>query len=273
MSDTEDEPVPKMEKDLKVKFKTPNVMPVKADVKNPRILPIHEHMIKPPALLLGIGSVRAGKTTLLNNLVFRSREDGFYDAQEYFDQIMIYSNTINNDPSARFLKKACHVTDHYDDGMIAEFIRKQKDFGERDDMPFTAMFLDDILGRNVKRNNEISFLCTRYRHMNIGLLGIFVQNFKSVDTIIRNNATDVIIFRQTNQKQLIGIAEEYHGQFGSMENFLKIYNIATSKPFAFLYLKIQEGLALQSFERVIARGSQIIGNDGVELTEDQKKLI
>ena len=80
MSDSEEEkPVPKMEK--KVKFKTPNVMPVKADVKNPRILPIHENMIKPPALLLGIGSVRAGKTTLLNNLVFRSREDGFSSSE------------------------------------------------------------------------------------------------------------------------------------------------------------------------------------------------
>lgn len=272
MSDSEEEkPVPKMEK--KVKFKTPNVLPVKADVKNPRILPIHENMIKPMSLCLCLGSVKAGKTTLLNNLVFRSREDGFYDAQEYFDQILIYSNTINNDPSARFLKKACHVTDHYDDGMIAEFIRKQKESGERDDMKFTAMFLDDILSRNMKRNSEISFLCTRYRHLNIGLLGIFVQNFKSVDTIIRNNATDIIIFKQTNQKQLIGIAEEFSSGFGSIENFIRIYNIATSKPYAFLYLKIQEGIALQSFERVIARGSQIIGEDGIELTEEQKKLI
>ena len=125
----------------------------------------------------------------------------------------------------------------------------------------------------MKRNNEISFLATRYRHMNIGLLGIFVQNFKSVDTIIRNNSTDIIIFRQTNQKQLIGIAEEYHGQFGSMENFIKIYNIATSTPYSFLYLKTQEGIALKSFERVIARGSQIFDESGGELSEDQKKLI
>ena len=271
MSSEEEEETPKIKKNIQ--FKTPNVIPVKADVANPRIIPIHENMIKPPSLLLGIGSVRAGKTTLLNNLVFRSREDGFYDAQDYFDNILIYSNTINNDPSARFLKKACKVTDHYSDGMISEFIQTQKGYGERDDMPFTAMFLDDILGRNMKRNNEISFLATRYRHMNIGLLGIFVQNFKSVDTIIRNNATDIIIFKQTNQKQLIGIAEEYHGQFGSMENFLKIYNIATSTPYSFLYLKIQEGRALKSFERVIARGNQILDENGAELTEDQKKLI
>ena len=271
MSSEEEDKEEKIKKN--VSFKTPNVIPVKADVPNPRIIPIHENMIKPPALLLGIGSVRAGKTTLLNNLVFRSREDGFYDSQDYFDQILIYSNTINNDPSARFLKKACKVTDHYSDGMITQFIQTQKGYGERDDMPFTAMFLDDILGRNMKRNNEISFLATRYRHMNIGLLGIFVQNFKSVDTIIRNNATDIIIFKQTNQKQLIGIAEEYHGQFGSMENFLKIYNIATSTPYSFLYLKIQEGKALKSFERVIAEGSKIFDENGGELTEEQMKMI
>ena len=52
-------------------------------------------MIAPPSLLLGIGSVRAGKTTLLNNIIFRSREDGFYDAQEYFDQIFMVMVVIS----------------------------------------------------------------------------------------------------------------------------------------------------------------------------------
>jgi len=109
--------------------------------------------------------------------------------------------------------------------------------------------------------------------MNIGLLGIFVQNFKSVDTIIRNNATDIIIFKQTNQKQLIGIAEEFHGQFGNIENFIKIYNIATSTPYSFLYLKIQEGKAYKSFERLIADGPNLIDENGGEITEEQKKMI
>ena len=251
----------------------PHIIPVQADVPNPRIKPVHPNIPQCPALLLGIGAVRSGKTTLLNNLIFRTEEEGFYDAQKYFDNIVVMSNTINNDPSARFIKKACDVTDHYSDGQIMEFINNQKESGERDDMPFVALFLDDILSRNMKRNSEISFLCTRYRHLNIGLLGIFTQNLKSVDTIIRNNATDVIVHKQTNNKQLQGVIEEWSGVYGGEKNFLALYNYATSTPYSFLYLKVYEGKALKSFEEVIFDdGNMLIpSKNSKELDEQIKK--
>lgn len=256
-------------------YKTPRVVPVKADAPNPKILPVHPNIPQCPALLLGVGAVRSGKTTLLNSIIFQTKENGFYDAQTYFDEIAVMSNTINNDPSARFIKKACSVTDHYSDGMIMDLIEKQKSYGERDDMPFTALFLDDILSKNMKRNSEISFLCTRYRHLNIGLLGIFTQNLKSVDTIIRNNATDVIIFKQTNNKQLIGVMEEWSGVFGGDKNFLKIYKYATRKPFDFLYLKVYEGKALRSFEEVIADKDKLLFDFNPieqEMNEEKKEV-
>ena len=256
-------------------YKTPRVIPVKADAPNPKIKPVHPNIPQCPALLLGIGAVRSGKTTLLNSIIFQTKENGFYDAQTYFDEIAVMSNTINNDPSARFIKKACSVTDHYSDGMIMDLIEKQKSYGERDDQPFTALFLDDILSKNMKRNSEISFLCTRYRHLNIGLLGIFTQNLKSVDTIIRNNATDVIIFKQTNNKQLIGVMEEWSGVFGGDKNFMKIYNYATRKPFDFLYLKVYEGKALRSFEEVIADKDKLLFDFNPieqEIKKDKKEV-
>lgn len=236
----------------------PHIIPVQADVPNPRIKPVHPNIPQPPALLLGIGAVRSGKTTLLNNLIFRTQEEGFYDAQKYFDNIVVMSNTINNDPSARFIKKACDVYDHYSDGMILNFINNQKNSGERDEMRFTALFLDDILSKNMKRNSEISFLCTRYRHLNIGLLGIFTQNLKSVDTIIRNNATDVIVHRQTNNKQLQGVIDEWSGVYGGEKQFLQLYKYATSTPYSFLYLKVYEGKALKSFEEVIFEDNKML---------------
>lgn len=236
----------------------PHIIPVQADVPNPRIKPVHPNIPQPPALLLGIGAVRSGKTTLLNNLIFRTQEEGFYDAQKYFDNIVVMSNSINNDPSARFIKKACDVYDHYSDGMILDFINNQKNSGERDEMRFTALFLDDILSRNMKRNSEISFLCTRYRHLNIGLLGIFTQNLKSVDTIIRNNATDVIVHRQTNNKQLQGVIDEWSGVYGGEKQFLQLYKYATSTPYSFLYLKVYEGKALKSFEEVIFEDNKML---------------
>ncbi len=252
--------------------KAPSILPVKEEAPDPRIKPVHPNIPKPPALLLGIGSVKSGKTTLMNNLLLRPREEGFYGAQEYFDDVMIISNTIGNDPTARFLKKAFNTKDFYTDGMISKLIEKQKSYGEKKDMPFIALLLDDILGSNMKRNNEISFLATRYRHHNIGLMGIFTQNFKSVDTILRNNATDIIIFKQTNNKQLLQIAEEFHPVYRDIKTFLQIYHKATEGKYNFLYLKIQEGKAYRNFEEILYEDGKMLGSE-VELDPELEQSI
>jgi len=239
---------------------TPKVLPVQSEPPDKRILPVHPNIPQPPALLLGIGAVKSGKTTLINNMLLRPREEGFF-GQEYFDNVNIISYTILNDPTSRFLRKAFDVQDYYTDGMITKLIETQKSYGEKKDMPFIALLLDDILGSNMKRNNEVSFLATRYRHHNIGLMGVFTQNFKSVDTILRNNATDVIIFKQTNNKQLIQIAEEFHPSFGDIKTFLQIYQKAVEGKYNFLYIKVQEGKALKNFEEVIYENGNMIGNE------------
>jgi hypothetical protein len=252
---------------------TPKVLPVQQEPPDKRIKPVHQNIPQPPALLLGIGAVKSGKTTLINNMLLRPREEGFY-GQNYFDDVQIISNTILNDPTARFLRKAFDVKDYYTDGLINDLINKQKSYGEKKDMPFIALLLDDILGSNMKRNNEVSFLATRYRHHNIGLMGVFTQNFKSVDTILRNNATDVIIFKQTNNKQLIQIAEEFHPPFNDIKTFLQIYHKAVEGKYNFLYLKVQEGKALKNFEEVLYEDGKLIGGEvdiPEELTENIEK--
>ena len=250
---------------------TPKVLPVQQEAPDKRIRPVHKNIPQPPALLLGIGAVKSGKTTLINNMLLRPREEGFY-GQNYFDDVHIISNTILNDPTARFLRKAFDVQDYYTDGLISNLIDKQKSYGEKKDMPFIALLLDDILGSNMKRNNEVSFLATRYRHHNIGMMGVFTQNFKSVDTILRNNATDVIIFKQTNNKQLIQIAEEFHPPFQDIKNYLKIYNKAVEGKYNFLYLKVQEGKALKNFEEVLYEDGKFIGEEG-DIPEELKDNI
>ena len=66
--------------------------------------------------------------------------------------------------------------------------------------------------------------------------------------MIRNNATDVIICKQQNSKELSKIAEEYGDLVGGEENFLKLYNEAHKERFSFLYLKLSENPA-QAFLR------------------------
>tara|TARA_R110000796_G_scaffold150346_1_gene267100 strand:- start:162 stop:812 length:651 start_codon:yes stop_codon:yes gene_type:complete len=191
-------------------------------------------------------------------MLLQSRENGWYGAQDLFDEVIIMSNTINNDPTARFLKKAFTVTDGYSDGMISELYQRQKSFGEKKNAPFIALFADDILGRNLKRNSELSFFATRFRHANCGLLAIFTQNFKSVDTILRNNSSDIIIFKQTNKRQLEQIEEEYGGVYEGM--FMELYKIATAKKYNFLYLRMKTGEAFRNFEEKIGEYGNILSS-------------
>ena len=86
----------------------PKILPVIEQEKDPRIKPVHPNMPQPSALILGLGAIRSGKTTLLNSLLLRPREDGFF-GQDYFDNVTLISNTCNADPNFRFLKKAFDV--------------------------------------------------------------------------------------------------------------------------------------------------------------------
>jgi|TARA_R110001592_G_C13006804_1_gene736410 hypothetical protein len=263
----------KKKKEEKVSFKTPQVVPVVEEENTIDLPDVHPNMIQPYSLVLGIGSVKAGKTTWINNCLLRSREDGFLDAQTYYDNTIIISNTIGNDPGARFLKQAFEVHDHYKDGIITGIVNKQKSYGEKKDMPFISLILDDILGTNMKRNNEVSFLATKYRHSNIGLMAVFSQNLKSVDTILRNNATDIIIFKQTNNKQLLQIAEEWSPFCGSIKNFLKLYYIATAGKYNFMYVKVQEGKCLRNFEQILFEDDKfVVSDEGVEVDEEIMKM-
>ena len=247
------------------KFKTPRVLPVKEEPPDKRILPLHPNIPQIPSLILCCAGYNSGKTTLINSMLLQSRENGFYGAQDLFDETIIMSNSIHNDPCCRFIKKAFTVTDGYTDGMITELFNKQKSFGEKKNMPFIALIADDILGKNLKRNSELSFFATRFRHANCGLLAIFTQNFKSVDTILRNNSSDIIIFKQTNKKQLLQIEEEYGGVYEG--KFLELYKIATKNKYSFLYLRMKSGEAFRNFEEKIGEYGNILVGERISDTE------
>jgi hypothetical protein len=195
---------------------------------------IHEHLPQMPSLCLIIGSVRSGKSNLLVN--FFCNPDFYKDR---FDVVKIISTTLGSDTKGKILNEYFDCMDHYEDGVIEEIKKEQSKYEEKKDRPTYALVLDDVLTKDFSKNNAVSFFSTRFRHY-IDFYVIATQTFRAVSGMIRNNATDVIIARQQNQKELEKIAEEYGSLVGGDDNFIQLYNQVHKEKYQMMYLKLSE---------------------------------
>ena len=208
------------------------------------------------AVVLLISPIATGKSTILSNLMLN---DDFY-GQDYFEETTIISPSIQNCITSRFLRDAFDVYDYYSDDIIQGIIDKQKSF-EKNLQPEIAILLDDCLGL-LPLNSKVNALASRARHLNIRLLLFSTQKFMGViSPVVRANATNVIVGSPfPNQKELNAIAESYGDMFGGKDQFLKIYKLSTPNRYDFLHLDLQKNppLAYHNFEKLIARGNEII---------------
>ena len=174
------------------------------DASTGKSKPLHPHLPQPPACVLMVSPVKTGKSTIISNLLLN---DKFY-GPEYFDDVMVISNTINNDLTSRFIKEHFDVEDHYNDAMIEKLIERQTSFKKKEDQPEVALVLDDILG-SLKSGSLVNTLSARFRHYNIKLLLFSTQVFRYVSNVVRQNTTDLIVGSPfPNRKELLKIAEE-----------------------------------------------------------------
>ncbi len=236
--------------------------------------PIHKHLPQPPFLLLMAGSVRSGKTNALVGLL--RDEDMFGD--DYFDIVKIYSNSIYNDPKGKYLMDVFDVEDGYKDSYIDKFVASQKKY-DREDMPTALLVFDDIINKDFKKNNSISFLASRFRHVECSII-VAVQQFRAISPIIRANATDIMIMKQQSagkKGELAKITEEYSDLAESEEKFLEYYNYAINdQPYSFLYIDAQENPAkfYLRFETLIGEGGKSLiksKSNSEEISFESKK--
>ena len=236
--------------------KIPVVLKVK-DPEDPNRRELHENLMALPSLTLIIASTKSGKSNYCLNLLANSDFIG----SDYFQKYMVIMTTLNADPKGALYDELFGCEDHYDDKMITDFIKSQKKYGSKAQMPFTCILLDDVLTPDFKKNNEISLFSSRFRHFNVGLLIISIQHMKSVAPIVRSNATDIIVFKVNSSNEYEKIKEEWSPLFGNDKTFDKIYDYAIGyAPYSFLYLKLSENpaQAFRCHEEMIAKGSEIL---------------
>jgi len=263
----------KEEQDKNISKEFPTILRVK-DPENLKIKPCHPHLPEPPACLLVVGPVKTGKTTLISNLLLSPLCYG----KDYFDRVVIVSNTICNDITGRFLLKAFECHNIYNDEIILNILKDQEkdgeenEEGEKENRKDVCIIFDDIMG-SLKQTAVANFIASRFRHYNIKLLVYSVQNFRGISCVVRQNVTDLIVLSPfPNQKELQEkIFMEYGDLYGDPRTMEKIYRIATPHRHDFLYCKLGENpaQAFHNFEYQIAEGGNILTNKEVKMSDDE----
>ena len=222
----------------KIKRKPPKVYKVKDPEPSTRFEDIHPNLPQMPSLLLIIGSVRSAKSNLICNLLMNPEM-----MKDRFDIVKVISTTLHSCHKGKLLDKYFDATDIYDDNIIDDIKKSQSQY-EATERPTFCLVLDDVLTKDFSKNNAVSFFSTRFRHY-IDMYIIATQSFRAVSGLIRNNATDIIITKQQNQKELDKIIEEYGDMFPSTDgagdgqkNLMNMYRQAHKERFSFLYLKL-----------------------------------
>ena len=87
-----------------------------------------------------------------------------------------------------------------------------------------------------RKSQLLHSLFTRGRHSGISTV-VSTQKFTAIHPIIRVNATELLVFRLRNFKDLEAFIEEVSALIDK-KTLLEIYNIATEESYSFLYVKL-----------------------------------
>ena len=211
------------------------VLPVKPmDIKEER--QIHENLPQinrnKGFLLLLLGSVNSGKSTIIANLLLNRNMYG--GKESAFDGgVYVFSPSIELDDTMRYVREQFETYSEYKPEYLKLIKDRQMEY-EKKKMPKICIVADDAVG--FLPRSFFSF-CTKYRHINSNLI-VSVQNFRSLMPTARSNANHVIIMNgMVNEKEWEKILEEYDSIYKGTLTYL--YKTSAKEPYSFLYLKLR----------------------------------
>jgi len=228
-----------------------NILPVKEpdNYVQPKVK-VHPNIPNPynQELLLVIGSIRAGKSTLIANLLHQKALWG----DIFGDNVTIISNTIRNCATSRFnlerWEDNCYEL--YEDSIITNLMKSQEEKKKTGNDTGFCLLLDDICGSisassNSKKGRAIVDFSTRFRHYttrgNPVCIILSNQKFNDISTIMRVNTTGVFISGAIrNKKELQSLHDEYADSVGGSEKWEEYIRRNQEKPYSWLYLRLSK---------------------------------
>ncbi len=207
------------------------------------------------ALTVHIAKPKSGKGVCCVNQILNPA----FNLIEKLDLIHIYSPTAKSgDATWRHVVEQIPETiySEYSDKHLRTILDSQLTF-PKNSRPKIAVFFDDIgTFPNLNKNSLLFKISGSYRHYGIKLLYYCVQQFKQITPIVRASMDYALISRTTNEKEIGDMEQEMGCKYD--KKFRKLLDKATSKPYSFLYLRLndQPSTAFQNFTTKIYTAKQ-----------------
>lgn len=214
------------------------------DESRERIAALDERLPRPPFLGVLLGSVKAGKSTMLANLLLR-----FY--RGVFARVIVYSPTARNDDTWWWALEDDDITivdEHLDrlDEVFAEIVKEKAAHRETAREQWVHIF-DDCLGLLRPQTSPKAFVthfATRYRHSRNSMV-VSTQLFRALPPMVRANASWYAIWGAKNGRESAKIDDEFSGMFPTV---LEMLAEATAVPYRPLVLDLREVTARAGFD-------------------------
>ena len=231
------------------------------------VKPIHPHLPNmEKSVVLIVAPKGSGKGVLVNNLIFK------FWGMENIDSLFYISPTIYSDKTSYFVRKHYPNTlyTEYSDALIKDIVDFQKNTPQQE-RGRCVLICDDCVDFSNHRN-QLSKLCCMSRHNSIFPV-ILTQQCRSINKLIRTNASNVIIFKINSQEEFASIYEIYGALIGDKKTFKKMCSYCWSKKYNFIHLMLDENpiRVFKNFEEEITDkfGRRSYLDDDEDLTPEK----
>jgi hypothetical protein len=141
------------------------------------------------------------------------------------------------------------VFDTLDEDALSNILSEQLEQVEqlKEKSPHVLFLFDDVVSEKNIQNKDLQKIFTRGRHANASSI-IVGQQFKSIPKIIRNQASNIFVFK-CNPSDIEAIAEEMENLHADKHKVKKMIKDALSQPYGFIHINKQEQDAKKQFRK------------------------
>lgn len=214
---------------------------------NEEYIKVSNNLPKIPFNMIMTACSMSGKSNLIKNMIVR---DDFY--KKYFKRKHIFifckthSNTLYSIKGANIFSELVHNDQNILE-VLFETQKKIKDMGKKP--PHILIIMDDFIVDKAfqKRRGLMTKLFSAGRNYNMSII-LTSQQYTLIPSDIRRLALYSITFKLNNSAEKKAFLTEFHGH-SKIENFEKMLNVSTAKPYNFLLTMGHEVKYFHNFTR------------------------